>query len=599
MEVSVTNVDTVGLGTVSTVSISVQCWPKQVRNVTAKIVPDSGYEIVRQPQEMYTEPDTEAVVFKGMIRATARGIWKVGVEAGGAWPDTSRIRSQTSFYIQISDSLCRAMTATEHSLLESPIGKTERNPRPDRVIRSGSGPVAEPGRHGSVGDTCSTIPKAAKVIDTTRSKKAKPARKDSSTKKDSATKKVSGTFDVIGSLSYHDPRDPQGWLRPARNVAVEVWNDGLLDTPPSADVLLGTGITDWYGCYSFWWLDNSDGDGTADPFIIWRSENAVWKVKRTNPGEIYRWYSQLIQDVEDNSTVDFGDHPVVSYLGAMRCFQYMNEGWAVAENVGPHPPFVSCIWPYTSTETALFGDTIFIIEKDASAIDVVNHEYGHALMLQHYSSSVLWGCNQTFINTVSCQSTAWREGWATFFALVVTPDGILNYDTIGSHFDIEIPQSSNFAQGPAVSGRVAGALLDLWDANNDGLDQNSSDTVSFETLYTWGVQSHTDSSFWEFWTYLRYNELNSQQVALGLQSIKNNTMDFGCTSCGNANSDGTIDVADAVFLIAFIFSGGPAPADCNYQFGMGDANGDGEIDISDAVYLISYIFSGGPAPHCA
>jgi hypothetical protein len=258
MEVSVTNVDTVGLGTMTTISISVRCWPKQVRNVTARIFPDSGFEIVRQPQETYNEPDTEAVVFKGMIRATARGIWEVGVEAGGAWPDTSRIRSQTSFYIQISDSLCRAMTATEHSLLESPIGEAPRIPKPDKVIfgRS-SGHVAKPGRHGSVGDTCSTIPKAAKVIDTTYRKTAKPAPKDSSTKKDSATKKVSGTFDVIGTLYYHDPRDPQGWLRPARNVAVEVWNDGLLDTPQSADVLLGTGITDWYGCYSFWWLDNS------------------------------------------------------------------------------------------------------------------------------------------------------------------------------------------------------------------------------------------------------------------------------------------------------------------------------------------------------
>jgi hypothetical protein len=72
-----------------------------------------------------------------------------------------------------------------------------------------------------------------------------------------------------------------------------------------------------------------------------------------------------------------------------------------------------------------------------------------------------------------------------------------------------------------------------------------------------------------------------------------------CNSCGDANSDGTIDIADATYLMAYIFSGGPAPADCNYANGMGDANGDGEIDISDAVYLVSYIFSGGAAPHCA
>jgi hypothetical protein len=71
-----------------------------------------------------------------------------------------------------------------------------------------------------------------------------------------------------------------------------------------------------------------------------------------------------------------------------------------------------------------------------------------------------------------------------------------------------------------------------------------------------------------------------------------------CTGCGDANSDGAVDISDAVSVISFIFSGGSAPADCNYFRGKGDANGDGTVDISDAVYLISHIFSGGAAPHC-
>jgi hypothetical protein len=71
-----------------------------------------------------------------------------------------------------------------------------------------------------------------------------------------------------------------------------------------------------------------------------------------------------------------------------------------------------------------------------------------------------------------------------------------------------------------------------------------------------------------------------------------------CSGCGDANSDGGVDISDAVFLIQYIFAGGAAPAACNYANGMGDANGDGGVDISDAVYLIQYIFAGGPAPHC-
>ena len=74
---------------------------------------------------------------------------------------------------------------------------------------------------------------------------------------------------------------------------------------------------------------------------------------------------------------------------------------------------------------------------------------------------------------------------------------------------------------------------------------------------------------------------------------------FSCCQCGDANNDGGIDISDAVYLIQFIFAGGPAPGSCRGSFyGMGDANGDAAVDISDAVYLIQYIFAGGPTPGC-
>lgn len=74
---------------------------------------------------------------------------------------------------------------------------------------------------------------------------------------------------------------------------------------------------------------------------------------------------------------------------------------------------------------------------------------------------------------------------------------------------------------------------------------------------------------------------------------------FSCCQCGDANGDAAIDISDAVFLIQFIFAGGPPPGDCRgYTYGNGDANGDAAVDISDAVYLIQYIFAGGPAPVC-
>jgi immune inhibitor A len=63
-------------------------------------------------------------------------------------------------------------------------------------------------------------------------------------------------------------------------------------------------------------------------------------------------------------------------------------------------------------------------------------------------------------------------------------------------------------------------------------------------------------------------------------------------TCGDANGDGDVNVGDAVFLIAYVFSGGPPPDPvCE-----GDANGDGDTNVGDAVFLIAYVFSGGLPP---
>jgi hypothetical protein len=64
--------------------------------------------------------------------------------------------------------------------------------------------------------------------------------------------------------------------------------------------------------------------------------------------------------------------------------------------------------------------------------------------------------------------------------------------------------------------------------------------------------------------------------------------------CGDANSDGTVNVGDAVFLISYVFKGGSAPVPIE----SGDANGDGQVNVGDAVYIISYVFKGGPEPVC-
>ena len=59
---------------------------------------------------------------------------------------------------------------------------------------------------------------------------------------------------------------------------------------------------------------------------------------------------------------------------------------------------------------------------------------------------------------------------------------------------------------------------------------------------------------------------------------------------GNVNGDLTFNLADAVFVINWLFASGPAPQCLD----AADGNDDGGTDISDAIYIINYLFASGP-----
>jgi hypothetical protein len=61
---------------------------------------------------------------------------------------------------------------------------------------------------------------------------------------------------------------------------------------------------------------------------------------------------------------------------------------------------------------------------------------------------------------------------------------------------------------------------------------------------------------------------------------------------GDANNDGSVDIADQVFLLAHLFQGGPAPVCLD----AADANDDESVDVSDAVFLQLYLFGNLPLP---
>jgi len=59
---------------------------------------------------------------------------------------------------------------------------------------------------------------------------------------------------------------------------------------------------------------------------------------------------------------------------------------------------------------------------------------------------------------------------------------------------------------------------------------------------------------------------------------------------GDPNADGRMNLSDAVFLVAHLFQGGPAPA-CG---DAADSDGSGRLNITDPIYVLQRLFRQGP-----
>jgi bacillopeptidase F len=61
---------------------------------------------------------------------------------------------------------------------------------------------------------------------------------------------------------------------------------------------------------------------------------------------------------------------------------------------------------------------------------------------------------------------------------------------------------------------------------------------------------------------------------------------------GDANGDQMVNVADAVYLLNYLYKNGPTPD----PMAAGDPNADCVVDVADAICLLNYLYKNGPAP---
>lgn len=64
---------------------------------------------------------------------------------------------------------------------------------------------------------------------------------------------------------------------------------------------------------------------------------------------------------------------------------------------------------------------------------------------------------------------------------------------------------------------------------------------------------------------------------------------------GDCNSDGVITMADAIYLMQYLYGNGPEPVPVA---DVADTTCRGVVDIIDVIYILNHVLRGGPKPKC-
>lgn len=342
-------------------------------------------------------------------------------------------------------------------------------------------------------------------------------------------------IDIQSTLSYVERDDSLGY---ARNYFYYVFDYDYY----SDDDLLYSGETGRYGDFATGLINNYDededgNDPLLDIYITWEADNPYLEQKIADTNRVsYSWQTAVQHNVS-NGTL-FMDHHVSTsdsqrpamwiYEDMLRAFEH----WMI--NAGFNPGAVTAVWEYevysyNGCGSACFfpgnDPRIFIPDDRTRSKDTVVHEVAHNYMW----NMVQWvgGCpsphNMFIESNVVC---AWSEGWAEFLPLIVNGDQCYDWDwgpCNGTYYDLEAhnlddnPDIYNF--GDAVEGRVAGALCDLVDENNEIYDKTSLEFDDIAYLLAYSPLEENFSDFWESWLNEGYDHFNDLVSSFYLNTI--------------------------------------------------------------------------------
>lgn len=109
------------------------------------------------------------------------------------------------------------------------------------------------------------------------------------------------------------------------------------------------------------------------------------------------------------------------------------------------------------------------------------------------------------------------------------------------------------------------------------------------------IQIDTTTEYWQQTNYFAPNPGMPFTPVLSPKYIEvSNSQAQADAICGDVNESGFVDIDDTMYLVYYIFGGGPAPP----SEATANVNCVESVDIDDVIYLANYMFGGGPEP-CA
>lgn len=275
--------------------------------------------------------------------------------------------------------------------------------------------------------------------------------------------------------------------------------------------------------------------------------------------------------------------------------------------------FILAKTEYVPTETRIEEDNwVAGMEwADSLGADVISSSLGYLNFDNGFTYTKQQLDGKTAVTTIAA-NTATRLGIVVCNAMgnegpedttLITPadaETILACGAVNSSGTI----ASFSSRGPAGDGRIKPEVVARGVSTYcaTATDTNTFGYVSGTSLSTPLVggcaavllSAHPDWVPWKVREALMYSANNS--------SSPNNTYGWGLIDLlaavqysfrtGDVNRSGSVTISDVVYLVNYIFKGGPSP----YLLYRGDANCDQSVTVADVVYLVAYLFKGGPLP---